>query len=278
MVLIGCRAVGQTDGVHARSAVVDLYGDHLSHRGWWAPVSSVVGLAESVAVQAPATRTAISRLAAQGWLRAQMQEGVRGYAATPRARDRWRHAHDRIYATGPAPWDGRWHLVQVDTAGDRRLREQVASTLGYLGYGRAPGGGWLSPWRSPELSASLEGLGVRWLSVQGSLDGPTGAARLVASVWDLAGLAEAYDDFLAGVPAVPTDPGPREAYVLRTHLVHAWRRFLFQDPGLPQEVLPSDWVGHRARTAFLDLAAALAPAAGVFVDQALTGRLAGHER
>ena len=48
--------------------------------------------------------------------------------------------------------------------------------------------------------------------------------------------------------------------------------------GLPQEVLPPDWVGHRARSRFLALAAELAPPAGVYVDRALTGRLTGHER
>lgn len=257
---------------------MDLYGDHLSRRGWWAPVSAVVGLAESVSVQAPATRTAISRLAAQGWLRAQVRDGVRGYAATARAQDRWRHAHTRIYARGPAPWDGRWHLVQVDTAGERRRRDQVSSTLGYLGYGRCPGGGWISPWFSPELAASLDALGVHWLSVHGHLEGPADPARFAASVWDLEELATAYAQFLVELPTVPDGPGHREAYVLRTHLVHAWRRFLFLDPGLPQEVLPPDWVGRRARAAFLARADELAPAAGVFVDQALTGRLTGHER
>lgn len=244
-------------------------------------MSAVVGLAETVAVQAPATRTAISRLVAQGWLRPEVRDGVRGYAATARAQERWRHAHDRVYATGPAPWDGRWHLVQVDTVGERRLRDQVSSTLGYLGYGRSPGGGWVSPWFSPELPASLDALGVRWLSVHGHLVGPTDAARLAATVWDLDALGATYQDFLAGLPTLPDEaaaPEPREAYVLRTHLVHAWRRFLFQDPGLPQEVLTTDWVGHRARARFLALADRLAPAAGVFVDRALTGRLTGHER
>lgn len=241
-------------------------------------MSAVVGLAETVSVQAPATRTAISRLAAQGWLRAQVRDGVRGYAATARAQERWSHAHARIYATGPAAWDGRWHLVHIDTAGQRRRRDQVSSTLAYLGYGRWPGGGWISPWLSPELAASLDGLGVGWLSVHGDLAGPSDPAALAASVWDLGGLAGAYEDFLATLPGVPADLDPRQAYVLRTHLVHAWRRFLFQDPGLPQEVLPPDWVGQRARQRFLTLAGELAPPAGVFVERTLTGRLTGHER
>lgn len=264
--------------MHARSAVVDLYGDHLSRRDWWAPVSAVVALAGCVDVHAPTTRTAISRLVAQGWLRAESREGVRGYAASDRARERWRHAHERVYAAGPGPWGGDWHVVQVDAVGERRRRDQVASTLGYLGYGRYRGGGWISPWRSPELAPSLDALGVRWLSVHGKVEGPSDPAQLAASVWDLERLAVAYTDFLAGLPDGSPALGPREAYTRRTRLVHAWRRFLFQDPGLPLEVLPPDWVGHRARARFLALAADLAPATEVFVDHALAGRLTGHER
>lgn len=265
----------QTEQMHARSAVVDLYGDHLSRRGWWAPVSTVVALAAAVAVRPPATRTAISRLVAQGWLEPERRVGGhRGYAASERARDRWARAHARVYAPGPAPWDGRWHVVHVDSGGDRRRRDHVVATLSYLGYGRLGGGGWISPRRSPELSGSLDRLGAGWVAVHGPLD--EGAPEtLTARVWDLDALGRAYADFLHKVDLVGAgvDLTPDAAYARRTRLVHEWRRFLFLDPGLPREVLPADWPGDPARRRFLDLAETLAPAAGEFVDGAL--RVAG---
>lgn len=257
--------------MHARSAVVDLYGDHLRSRGWWAPVSAVVGLAENVQVRPPATRTAVSRLAAQGWLEARPADGIRGYAATPLAQDRWRRAHHRIYAPGPAAWDGRWHVVHVTAGGDRRARDQVASTLAYLGYGRLGAGSWLSPRPSPELAGSLARLEVSWVAVHGHLDDDTDPRALVARVWDLAELASAYARFSSTLPT-PAEAGllgPEAAYPARTHLVHDWRRFLFRDPDLPPEVLQTDWPGHRARQDFLALAAALAPAAEAHVASAL---------
>lgn len=271
--------VRQTDRVHARSAVVDLYGDHLRRRGWWAPVATVVALSGAVGVSPPAARTAISRLGAQGRLEARSVDGVRGYAASARARDRWQRAHDRIYASGPAPWDHRWHVVQVDPGGDRRRREQVTRTLTYLGYGRLGPGGWVSPRPSPELAASLDALAVEWVAVHGELSpggGPAGDRALAARVWDLQALATAYDAFDARLPAVTGDGAdvglePQGAYRTRTLLVHEWRRFLFQDPELPPAVLPPGWSGHASRRRFLEVARALAPAADRFVDAVLAG-------
>lgn len=257
--------------MHARSAVVDLYGDHLRRRGWWAPVSAVVALSATVGVRPPAARTAISRLVAQGWLTADPRAAGRGYAASAAAQDRWDLAHARVYAAGPGPWDGRWHVVHVDAGGERRRRDQVGTTLSYLGYGRLGGGTWVSPRPSPELAVSLDRLGARWTAVHGALDAPSEAPALAAQVWDLSSLGSAYARFedLAVRAADEGAADARSAYAARTRLVHEWRRFLFLDPDLPAAVLPSDWAGHRARQVFLATAATLAPAADRFVELTL---------
>lgn len=249
--------------MHARSAVVDLYGDHLRRHQWWAPVSGIVALCAAVDVRPPATRTAISRLAAQGWLAPRPGGGVRGYAATPRARDRWQRAHERIYAVATPEWDGRWHVVHVAPAGDRRVRDQVARTLAYLGYGRLGGGGWVSPRPSPELPGSLEPLGVEWVATHGHLEPHQDPRALATRVWDLDDLAAAHRQFTSQL--LPHDQarvlGPEEAYRERTMLVHSWRRFLFQDPQLPAQVLPEPWPGDESRDRFLQLATLLSPGA-----------------
>ncbi len=54
--------------MHARSALFDLYGDHLRARGDRAPVAAVVRLLASLDIAAPAVRTAVSRMVRQGWL------------------------------------------------------------------------------------------------------------------------------------------------------------------------------------------------------------------
>jgi phenylacetic acid degradation operon negative regulatory protein len=61
------------------------------------------------------------------------------------------------------------------------------------------------------------------------------------------------------------------AFAVRSRLVHEWRKFLFQDPGLPPELLPQGWPGILAARYFDDAAARLLPAAARFVDGCVTG-------
>jgi phenylacetic acid degradation operon negative regulatory protein len=53
--------------------------------------------------------------------------------------------------------------------------------------------------------------------------------------------------------------------------VHAWRLFLFSDPGLPEEVLPVHWPGREAAELFDRQARALMPQARAWVDTWLAG-------
>lgn len=262
--------------VHARSAVVDLYGDHLRDRGWWAPVASVVTLASTCDVQSAATRTAVSRLVREGWLTAEGRDGARGYAATAHARQRLTAAHDRIYADRPRPWDGTWHVVAVDGGGDRRRRDRVAASLTYLGYARLGTGTWISPWPSEELDDALTAQDASWTGWTARPDRED-PVRLTARLWDLDELATAYRSFSASLPSTGSIDAlhPDAAYRLRTLLVHEWRKFLFHDPGLPLEVLPDDWPGLSARARFLEISSLLRPAAEGYVDRALHAAGAG---
>lgn len=255
--------------MQARSAVIDLYGDHLAVYEYWAPIAAVVALTGTCGVAPPATRTAVSRLRTQDWLAPRPQEGVRGYVATRLARRRLRHARERIYAPAPRAWREQWHVVVVETPAARTARDRLTASLGYLGYGRLAPATWVSPHANDELGAALEALGVGWTEFTGpSREDPV---SLVSRVWDLADLAQAYRAFVADAPAAAQARSlpPEQAYPVRTELVHRWRKFMFTDPGLPREVLPTSWPGHPAREQFLEVAAALLPPARTFVGAAL---------
>ncbi len=263
--------LGHNRGVRARSAVFDLYGDHLAGYGYWAPISAVVALLRACGVQPAATRTAVSRMVGQGWLEPQERAGIRGYLAGATTRDRLTAAHTRIYDTGPVTWDSCWHLVVLARPDGRAQRDRAAATLGYLGYGRLTGQTWLAPRRNAELGSALQAAGVWWEEFEARHPGDP--VDLVARVWDLRELAERYTDFALTAAALRSSAGggmpPERAYPVRAGLVHRWRSFLFLDPGLPPEVLPADWPGGAARTGFLDVAELLAPAARIFVRQTM---------
>jgi len=263
--------------VHARSALFDLYGDHLRARGDRAPVSAVVRLLASLDIAAPAVRTAISRMVRQGWLEPVRLPSGRGYTPTERGRHRLDEAAARIYRTRDAAWDGSWDLLVLDVPGHRSARDRVRSGLSFLGYAPLSDSTWISPFRSVEVERLLTGEQAGFDRLRAQDDHPAERAR---RAWDLEALATAYVAWRAFADRLLEDPeshlaalahaGEDErAFAVRSVLVHEWRKFLFTDPGLPAELLPEDWVGHEAARFFAREAARLLPAASRFVDACL---------
>lgn len=252
--------------MHARSALFDVYGDHLRRRGGRAPVAVLVRLLTPLGVAGPAVRTAVSRMVRQGWLAPVTLVGGPGYALTARAEQRLDAAHERIYRTTAAGWDRRWDVVLIDPPPGRAARVRLASGLSYLGYAALRPGAWISPRRSGELDALLaaEGTSAERFTAAADADG----AALAARAWDLpaiAGRYRAFEDQAGPLLAAGTPAEDRDAYVRRASLLHEWRKLLFVDPGLPPTLLPPDWVGHRVAARFDAAALALAPSADRFV-------------
>jgi phenylacetic acid degradation operon negative regulatory protein len=257
----------ETRFVNARSALFDIYGDHLLSRGKQAPVAALVRLVAPLRISAPAVRTAVSRMAGQGWLEPVKLPGGAGYRLTPRAVARLNEAADRIYRRDAPPWDGRWHIVVLERVTERAARDRLRSALGYLGYASLGGTTWISPRPSAELDALLaaERLGGDFFHA-----GYDGDPRVLAArAWDIDGLAAGYVRWLARahqIVAAPPGAGDEAVFAMRSELVHEWRKFLFVDPGLPAELLPAGWPGREAAELFHAEADRLLPAAARFVD------------
>jgi phenylacetic acid degradation operon negative regulatory protein len=257
--------------MHARSALFDLYGDHLRSRGSEAPVAAIVRLLAPVGIAAPAVRTAISRMVMQGWLEPVTLDAGRGYRATDRANRRLDEAGDRIYRRHTPAWDGAWHLAVVAPPTNRGDRARLRADLAYLGYAELRDQVWVSPYPRAELASVLQRAGATaWIGRVLDLEpDPTGA-------WDLPALRKAYDEWLgladglvAAHAAQHREPDEAD-FAARFHLVHEWRKFLFADPGLPPDLLPEDWPGHEAARRFAAEAARLKPGTDRFIDRCLT--------
>jgi phenylacetic acid degradation operon negative regulatory protein len=262
--------------VHARSALFDLYGDHLLGRGGTAPVAALIRLLAPLGIRAPAVRTAVSRMVAQGWLEpVEAEPGVPGYAVTERARIRLDRAGARIYRTS-ADWDGRWHVRVLSPIAQRSRRERVRSQLRFLGMAPVSDSTWVSPHPSVEVDRLLAEEEVGFIAMTGVDVGPV---ERVLAAFDVATLGKRYDAWTAEatglVDGAAPSPDDVDAFVVRSELLHSWRKFLFSDPGLPDELLPPDWPGRRAAAFFDEHATRLLPAASRFIDQCLTPTEAG---
>ena len=239
--------------------------------------ATVAGTAGILAfhAHAPAVRTAVSRMVRQGWLLPAETAAGRGYALTERAVQRLDEAAGRIYRhRSEADWDGRWSVAIVDRSPSRTVRERLQRGLEYLGYRRLQGEAWIAPRQTSELGSIVRGEGLEADEFCAEYAGDD--RRLVQRLYDIDGLASAYERWLRDARAISAaatpEPSPETAFAVRSRLVHEWRKFLFRDPGLPRALLPPDWPGVEAAAYFDQEAGRLLPAANAFVDDCLLRR------
>ena len=189
---------------------------------------------------------------------------------TPRGERRLDEAAARIYRTRPSTWDGRWHVVVLEEMPGRDSRDHLASSLQLLGYGALGPVTWIAPRPSPELADVLAAAEVLARTFHGSHDGQDD--ELASRAWDLAELGLDYAGFVAHwEPRVSVVDASDDAaaFAASQQLLHAWRKFLFRDPGLPAELLPEDWPGLAAASFFDEQTLRLAPGTSRFVDECL---------
>ena len=239
----------------ARGLLFTLLGEFVLPGDGVAWTSAVVAVFGRLGIEEKATRQALMRTAAAGWLDAEKIGRRTRWRLTASARRLLTDGAERIYSfSGPVEaWDGRWLLVTLRVPErDRRARHVVRTRLSWAGFGSLGGGLWISP--HPDREAEV----IQVLREAGVADdahvfvatraGVGDAREMVAAAWDLAVVEEHYEQFISGFRArVPPD-------VLARHIemVHAWRRFPSIDPALPRELLPARWSGLQAAQLFAD--------------------------
>jgi phenylacetic acid degradation operon negative regulatory protein len=239
----------------ARGLLLTLLGEFVLPGDGTAWTSAVLAVLARLGIEEKATRQALMRTAAAGWLEAEKIGRRTRWQLTDSARQLLTDGADRIYSfAGPAQeWDGRWLLVSVRIPeSDRRARHVVRTRLSWAGFGSLSASLWISP--HPDRQAEA----TRALREAGAADdahifvatrpGLADVRVMVASAWDLAAIEEHYEQFIAEFRArVPGDVLARQI-----ELVHAWRRFPFIDPALPRELLPPRWSGLTAARLFAE--------------------------
>jgi phenylacetic acid degradation operon negative regulatory protein len=206
-------------------------------------------------------RTSVFRLAEEGWL-ASRREGRRSrYSLTPTGQRRFEQASRRIYTPPEPGWDGGWTLVLLPRGGDGSSRRaELRRELEWEGFAAVAPGLFAHPRADPrslgEILASLElGREAFVFAARGPGAAAGAGARplrdLVEQYWDLDLRAGDYRRFLDRFARVPdalrgAPPAPEVAFVVRTLLVHSFRRVVLHDPLFPDELLPSSWPGPAA--------------------------------
>ncbi|HEY6823878.1 MAG TPA: PaaX family transcriptional regulator C-terminal domain-containing protein, partial [Steroidobacteraceae bacterium] len=234
------------------SLLITIFGDAIAPRGGAVTLGSLIRLAAPFGLAERAVRTAVARLARDGWLSSRRAGRRSEYRLTAGGAARFAEATRRIYGENPRSWSGRWTLVLLPAgAGPRR---EVHAELRWLGFGQLNAALFAHPSCTvAEARAWLRRIdGVRGaLLLSSSGSGLAADREIVARGWDLAELARRYRRFVkrfcALEPVFAADGvAPETAFLVRTLLIHEYRKIHLQDPMLPPALLPRDWVGGAA--------------------------------
>jgi phenylacetic acid degradation operon negative regulatory protein len=239
-----------------RALLFTLLGEFVLPGDGTAWTSAVIAAFERLGAEEKATRQALMRTAAAGWLDGERVGRRTRWHLTGAARRLLTGGAERIYSfTGPAQdWDGRWLLVAARIPdGDRKGRHAVRTRLSWAGFGCLSPGLWISTHaeRAAEVSAALREAGLAgdahlFIATRPGLADVRG---MVEAAWDLASIEQQYQRFIDEFG----DREPDDVLACQVELVHAWRRFPALDPALPRDLLPGRWSGLAAARLFGEL-------------------------
>jgi phenylacetic acid degradation operon negative regulatory protein len=259
------------------SLLVTILGDAIAPRGGTIALSSLIRLATPFGLTERLVRTSIGRLANEQWVSFERSGRASFYSLTSNGRARFAEATQRIYGAPPQDWNGLWTMIVMPPSLKSR-RDDLREELLWLGFGQITPGVFAHPtYQESAISARLDELrsSGQLIVMQGSILSQAASANLVAMGWDLDDLGRRYKRFidmfspvastLNGASNVP--PAGDVAFILRTLLLHEYRKIHLRDPLLPAALLPNDWAGIDAQKLCRDLYAKVFPASEQYLSE-----------
>jgi phenylacetic acid degradation operon negative regulatory protein len=263
-----------------RHLIVTIYGLYARSDGGWLSVASLIDLLAALGVDEPAVRSSISRLKRRGVLLARRHGGAAGYELSDDALAILREGDERIFRRERATLADGWMLAVFSVPEvERHKRHILRSQLTRLGFGTAAPGVWIAPAHLREATADM----LRRLALDAYADLFRGdhlafgdLAAKVRRWWDLDELERQYREFLdAHMPVLRRrrrcgTPDDCQAFADYVRVLTDWRHLPYLDPGLPEELLPDDWIGIRAADLFFSLRSRLEEPARAYVTKTIS--------
>ena len=226
------------------SIVITVFGDAIVPRGGSVWLGTLLEFFKTLDIDSGVVRTAMSRLATDGWLERNKVGRNSFYRLVKKGRQTFDTATKHIYDPQPSGWTGRFELLLIGNGEDRDASREA---LKNAGFGSPLPGVWIAPSGVPVPDEA-----ARAIRLEVSAEDDSGR-RLLRESWPLDRTADAYLKFLKTFEPLRGWIGRREpltdvdAFTARILLIHHYRRVVLRDPLLPTALLPRDWPGRAAR-------------------------------
>ncbi len=278
--------------LRAGSLIISVFGDSLSQHGNSIWLGSLIKALAPFGLNSRQIRTAVFRLVKEDWL-VSRQSGRRSYYSfTDFGIRHYEKAARRIYASQGEDWNGKWTVVIPAFVANEK-RDELRRELLWLGYGVIAPGILAHPSGVRQsLDETLQEMGITdkvvvLLAETEELASRTCLKQLAHSSWKLDEIETRYEQFLekfrplskAIKRAKKLDP--KDCFLIRTLLIHEYRRILLSDAALPVELLPVNWPGKKALELTADLYGAVHKGAMVYIQtnmETVDGQLPGADK
>jgi phenylacetic acid degradation operon negative regulatory protein len=201
-----------------------------------------------------ASRVALTRMVRRELLRPVRTGRVVHYEPTERLIHILDQGDDRIYRFGQSErtagqWTVLWHSIPERLRMERGL---LGAGLRFLGFGSIQYATWVCPHDREQAALELVtdlGVAAHTVMFVGLRPGILELEPMIVRAWDLQALTARYRRFVEEFEPYSSRRAcarldDRDAFAIRTRLMHAYRGFMSLDPELPDRMMP----GARWRT------------------------------
>ncbi len=265
------------------TVIYTLFGAFIVPRGGRVHVASLIRLVVPLGFSPNAIRLGLSRMARHGVFDIR-KSGRRSYYSLNTKGLKWmEQGRVRAFEVERKRWDGKWRLLVYSIPETmRQLRDKLRYKLQGMGFANLSASFWISP---NELQATL----LKYLEQTNMVDcvetftadytGQHSKKELAAAIWNVAELSDRYGNFYKKygkllssyekLAKTGRSMDSAECFARRFCMTAEYVALRLEDPMLPPELLPVDWVGLRAEKIYNRLLKLLKPRADAFVDSVL---------
>lgn len=262
------------------SLIVTVFGDSISQHGGSIWLGSLISALAPLGVNERLVRTSVSRLVRDGWLAVRKIARRSYYSFTDSGNSQFERVARRIYLDKRPSWDEKWTLLLLVSVPTEK-KEELRKKLLWQGFGQLSQDLFAHhTFDNKSLDEILVEMGITndvavLFAETREIASRRALRSLAQSKWNIDELEEEYKRFLVVFRPVLDALGkfdsisPQVCFLLRTLLVHEYRRILLKDPDLPEELLPTGWPGINARNLTINLYKKLRACSEEYIPQEL---------
>jgi phenylacetic acid degradation operon negative regulatory protein len=249
-----------------RSLMFTLYGEYIQYYGGEVWVGSLIQLMNRFGVSESSVRGAIFRMVQKNLLTVRKIGSKSYYSVSEQGKRRVDDGVKRVYAAPQQSWDGSWRILSYSFPEEKReIRNEIRNELNWTGFGMISNSTWVSP--NPLEDQVMEMIKTYEIENYTILFSSSSVIShdnqsIIKKGWDLRHISDEYKIFIDKYQpkfdelrekALSNTLTDEECFIERTLIVHNYRKFLFQDPSFPRDLLPKDWSGTKARELFWNI-------------------------